>query len=294
MDLTQLRTFVAVAQESHMTKAAERLHLSQPAASAHIKALEDEFGFRLFERTNKGLVLTPKGTVLFKKAEMLLAQASEIKHTAMSMGGAAIGRVVLASSADPTFNRVGELIAWARSNEPLLEFSVEVRSSLATKRGIELGEVTCGFLVGTSVGSGLSAMRLKNLTYRVVAPQLWAARVAAPDKATLLSLPWVGTSAGTSNYEMRRSLFDDADIPTAVEVNSDLLVRALVAANVGIGLIREDFAMQGASAGTYALVDAPPVSTSLLFVYPTQRAGDPVLKSLIAGVSEIWHGEPHA
>ena len=55
MELTNLRTFVAVAELEHLTQAAERLHLSQPAASAHIKALEEALGVSLFERRAGGI-----------------------------------------------------------------------------------------------------------------------------------------------------------------------------------------------------------------------------------------------
>ena len=58
MELYQLRTFAAVAEESHLTRAAERLHLSQPAVSGHIKALEGELGVRLFDRAPTGMELT--------------------------------------------------------------------------------------------------------------------------------------------------------------------------------------------------------------------------------------------
>ena len=61
MELYQLRTFAAVAEEAHLTRAAERLHLSQPAVSGHIKALEQELDVRLFERTATGMVLTESG-----------------------------------------------------------------------------------------------------------------------------------------------------------------------------------------------------------------------------------------
>ena len=61
MELYQLRTFLAIADEANLTRAAERVHTSAPAVSAQLKALEEELGVRLFERTPKGMVLTPAG-----------------------------------------------------------------------------------------------------------------------------------------------------------------------------------------------------------------------------------------
>ena len=66
MELYQLRSFAAVAEENHLTRAAERLHLSQPAVSGHIKALEGELGVRLFERASTGMELTAAGKELLE------------------------------------------------------------------------------------------------------------------------------------------------------------------------------------------------------------------------------------
>ena len=77
MELYQLRTFAAVAELGNLTQAAERLHVSQPAASAQIKMLEEEFGVRLFERKRSGLNLTPAGKLLRPKIQHLLETAGE-------------------------------------------------------------------------------------------------------------------------------------------------------------------------------------------------------------------------
>ena len=74
MDIYQLKTFVTVAAEGSITKASELLFLSQPAVSAHIKALEDELGLQLFNRTAKGMSLSAQGLALLTKAEQLLQQ----------------------------------------------------------------------------------------------------------------------------------------------------------------------------------------------------------------------------
>ena len=69
MELYQFRKFAAVAELGHLTRAAERLHVSQPAVSAQIKALEDELGVTLFERVSSGMVLTSAGRKLSRRGK---------------------------------------------------------------------------------------------------------------------------------------------------------------------------------------------------------------------------------
>ena len=67
MELYQLRTFAAVAELGHLTRAAEQLHISQPAVSAQVRALEEELGVVLFERSSSGMQLTPAGRQLLQE-----------------------------------------------------------------------------------------------------------------------------------------------------------------------------------------------------------------------------------
>jgi DNA-binding transcriptional LysR family regulator len=88
VSLTQIQSFVAVAEEGHVGRAARRLHLTQPPLSRQILALEDELGAPLFERTPRGMRLLPTGEVFLQHARRILAEVDAAVHT---VRGVAVG-----------------------------------------------------------------------------------------------------------------------------------------------------------------------------------------------------------
>lgn len=290
MDLTQLRTFVAVVQEGHLTRAAERLHISQPTASNHIKALESHFGLQLFARTTRGLEPTAAGMRLAESASRVLGSTMELVSLARELQGSSSGRLSLGTLADPHTNRLPQLVSWLREHHPLLELNIETRSSLSTKQGLRSGELDAGFFVSSALEEDMDGIVLKMLDYVVAGPSAWGERLSQADWPALAAMPWIVTPRGTSNTELCEHFFRPRglQINIALEVNNDALLRALIVEGVGIGFVRRDIAEEGQARGTFAIVPKTMSSTKLLFGYVRARKSDPVIQLVEGGLQDMW------
>ena len=145
MDIYQLRTFVAVARERSITRASEVVHLSQPAVSAHIKALEDTLGLTLFERTPRGMSLTRDGERLLTKAEQALAAHQELMDEAQRIKGRLTGKLRLGAGGRSNNEAIGKLLTGLSDRFPEVEVALKHGTSLEILTGIRNGSLDAGF-----------------------------------------------------------------------------------------------------------------------------------------------------
>ncbi|MFJ8825377.1 LysR substrate-binding domain-containing protein [Streptomyces sp. NPDC102467] len=133
MELRTLRYFVAVAEELHFGRAANRLHMSQPPLSRAIKQLEADAGALLFARSPTGVTLTAVGTVLLDEARALLDHADRVRIRVSAAAGASTITVgLLGDATDPAVSR---LAAAYRRSHPGIDIRI---------RDTDLTDPTCG------------------------------------------------------------------------------------------------------------------------------------------------------
>jgi DNA-binding transcriptional LysR family regulator len=290
MELYQLRSFAAVAELGHLTRAAEKLHISQPALSAQIKALEDELGVALFERTPTGMVLTPAGETLLPEASKLVAGAAALRMHAKAMSGEVAGRVRVGTLSDPEFLRLGDFLARAVERYPLVEIELHHSVSGEAFAGVLDAELDASFYYGKLVHPLVAAEPLRTIAYRVVAPVAWRERVENADWNDIAALPWIVTPPISSISAMADELFDAHGVEPAkrVEADNEAVIRSLVISGLGVALMREDAALEAAEAGDVCLWRDVRAETVLSFIHLRERERDPVVRALTEVVRDIW------
>ena len=136
MDIEQLRSFLAVADELHFGRAAERLHVAQPPLSRTIKRLERELGTRLFDRNTRSVRLTSSGQALMDPAKEVLDALRRAETAVRSADHGEVGTVRIAFAGVSTHRLVARLARVVRSQRPgiQLEFSSQNFAQPAMKR----------------------------------------------------------------------------------------------------------------------------------------------------------------
>jgi DNA-binding transcriptional LysR family regulator len=168
--LEQLRYFVAVAEEEQLTRAAQRLHLAQPALSKAISQLEGELGVELFARQARGVALTPAGDAFLSKARIALAATDDAVWTAERLARAARGTMRVGFIGPPPALNAPELFAVFADTHPEVEISFHALSFPITPTDAWLEDVDVAFCHPPAVGSDVSVQSFRAEPRVLVAP----------------------------------------------------------------------------------------------------------------------------
>jgi DNA-binding transcriptional LysR family regulator len=291
IDLVQLRTFVAVAEEQHLTRASERLHISQSAASAHVRAVEDCLDTQLFVRTNRSLELTKDGQLLLRQAKTLLNEASQFQSFARELHGKTKGTLVIGASSEPLASRIGDVIAALRERYPLINVDLRARPSSGTRQALKTGEIDLGMLLGRPIDAGFTYYQLSTVQFRVAGPAAWKKQISTANWGELASMPWIlPTSSSIAYTLMMDQLFKSKGFePNGVATfDNAALGRALLEAGVGLMLIREEYALQGEKSGLLSISPIAQAQFGLFISHLASRRNDPLIRAFVESVSISW------
>ena len=176
MDLRHLRQFVAVAEELHFGRAAERLNMTQPPLSQAIRALEDEIGEALFVRTKRSVALTPVGAQWLAHVRALLADATALPEIARRLGRGETGSLRLAFVSTADYNVVPDLVHRYTARFPDVRVALREATSDVQIAALLDGTLDAGIIIPPpreALHVSLAYRRLFDEPLIAAVPEIW-------------------------------------------------------------------------------------------------------------------------
>jgi DNA-binding transcriptional LysR family regulator len=241
MELRHLRYFVAVAEELHFRRAAERLHMSQPPLSQQIRNLEEDVGATLLVRNQRRVELTAAGEAYLARARDILAAVEDAAREARRVQRGEVGRLAVGFVGSAMYSVVPELLRAFRERFPEVGLRLRELGTTEQLRRLEDGRLDIGFLRPPGPRAGLSIETV--LREPVVAavperhPLAGAAEIRIED---LAGAPLVlMTRAGAPGLRDALTQLTDGVAEDAIvqEVDEMQTLVGLVAAGVGVSLV---------------------------------------------------------
>lgn len=290
MELYQLKSFLAVVAERNLTRAAEKVFTSVPAVSAQIKALEEELGVQLFERSSRGMSLTPAGERLVDEARRTMDAAQRLRQTAAQIRGEVEGVLRMGTVTDPLSLRLGEVLVKLAERHPGIKLQLMQRLSLHSVQALRRGDVDCAYvLYDGETADDLVVRRLRRMELAVAVPKRFADREWPVSREALLALPWIGVPPDCGLRPAAERLFQSAGREPAhsLMAETEAAVRGMVASGLGAAVLRIDQAEDAAKAGELRIWPHWQDETWLCWL---QKEGpeDPALGALRELVMESW------
>jgi DNA-binding transcriptional LysR family regulator len=292
MELYQLRTFVAVAEEGSLARAAERLSASQPAVSAQIRALEEEFGLKLFDRLPSGMTITPAGEALWESAEQVLKAASDLTALAAGMHRSLSGRLRLGFNRDGGALRASQLLGTISRDHPALTFEIVTSTSGVLVKRVLARELDAAFYEGSCDDEQVESLELMVQDLVIAIPQDWAEALDRPDWRLLAERPWVFVSPSCSYHRYIEQLERENGLrlQKRFQTDDDATGLNLIADRSGITMTTmEALRYSGLDkSGEVAIWPHFRDKLPLSLCHLKSRRSDPVIVALREAASALW------
>lgn len=285
MDLRQLRTFVAVAEELHFTRAAARLGIAQPAVSQQIRALERELGLVLLDRSSRRVTLTRAGETLRARAVRMLDELRAAQADLDALKGLRAGRVAVGVTPTPGAFQVAATIGRFHRRFPAIEISLREGLSRDLAEDLRAGTLDVAFVTLTEDAVGPKLRRLVLTSEPLVAvlpnghPLARRGRVRLDD---LQREPFIGFPPGaTIRADVDEAAGRAGWTPlTRFEVTQASRMRELVTNGVGVAILPAGDVPATADLQALPLVDRG-LTHQVAATWRSGEALDPAARALV-------------
>lgn len=241
MTLRQVEVFLAVAREKSFSLAAEKIHLSQPTLSEHVRELEHELGKPLFFRRGRTVTLTEAGRVFEPYAASVVAAVEGARQAIVELDGLSHGSLLVGASTTPGLYVLPGIIARFRARYPGIELRLQIANSRLIEERVREKELDLGVVGGHMLGPGqecLAAGLLDELVLVVAPEHPWSKRRdIAP--ARLADAPLLMREDGSATRRVTERALRQAGISfrTGMELDHTEAIKQAVMAGLGVAFL---------------------------------------------------------
>jgi DNA-binding transcriptional LysR family regulator len=285
LNLRDIRAFIAVAQAGSFTRAAVRLHLSQPALTVQIRRLEETLGARLFDRNSRSVALTPVGRDLLPVLQKSLGDMEQVLHDARALSDGSTGTVRLACLPSFAASLLPDLIQEFRRELPHVSFQIRDVVASVVNALVRNEDVDVGLTGGDVTDASLEVLHAGEDRLCIVCPEghpLQAERRIG--LAEIVRYPLVLTAAGTSVRAVVDAAFEDAGcapVPTC-EPTYMMTAVAMVRAGLGVTILpRSAREVRAEPSLVTRVIDEPGFARSIALVKKRGRTLPPVTEAFV-------------
>jgi LysR family transcriptional regulator, low CO2-responsive transcriptional regulator len=285
-NLYPLHIFRLVARGGSVTRAAQELFISQPAVSAHLKALENAIGEPLFERTPHGMQLTPAGATVLNQVNRLFALYEEIPSAVEAVRGRVRGEVIVAASSTPGAYLVPELLRQFQELYPEVRPVLRVGDSAEVLEWLLDYRAPLGVIGEMRIAESLQSVEIGSDRLQLVAAAGdTLCRVKRVKPEHLRGRTLLLREQGSSTRAGSQSLLGDRlkEFERVVEVPSSEAIKQAVASGLGVAVLSSWATRLEEAAGLLQPVRDPLLRHSRRFFLVKRKD-----RALIGSAAALW------
>jgi len=256
MDFVQIRAVVEVARLHSFSRAAEALGLTQPAISAQVRQMEEEVGFRLFDRLGRSVFLTQPGAILADYGRRLLQQRREAHRAVTDLNAGPTGRLVIGATEAICLYLLPPVLKEFQARYPGVALSIFRHNTQRVVRKLVEGVLDVGFISLPAPSEDIQVTPIFRDRWMVALsrnhPLAGAERVRWED---LLPFPFILPETGHTRDVMDRLLAPHRRrARIAFEVSGLEVIKRFVAEGMGVTLLSESYAREEVATGRLKLI----------------------------------------
>jgi DNA-binding transcriptional LysR family regulator len=282
-EISQLRCFIAVGEELHFGRAAERLHMTQPPLSRQVRLLEHQVGTPLLERTNRVVRFTAAGKAFFPEAARILRLAEEAAATARAVAKGDRGAIAIGFTAAFGYGLLPEFVRRLHKRTPNIALALKEMVTSEQLEALDAGQLDVGLMRPHAPHGGLETVLLGREALMLAIPQRDA--INWPRRPTLSSLQgkrFIAYSPYEASYfhQLVQSCLDREGVePDVVHYVPQIhTMLALVDSGIGVAVIPETASRLHFEGVLLRRIEMKPLRpVEMVFSYRKDN-GNPILK----------------